>query len=213
MSLKKILKTFALSSVMFAAGACFASLTFLHYERVNAKLAYEVQKIKQNSKTENFIENDDLKFELQGCQRLQKKVNCDFLVTNKLSQNLELFLYANDQYYNSRKARVFDTSGNAYLATTIQLANKKDSGTVIVDIIPGVATKARISFELPQEIRKLSALELRYNINGRGPGEPTNVQFHNIDIGSSQASLPANQQNCNHPQQGSSRKPVSKKSR
>lgn len=114
------------------------------------------------------IEDDNFKFQLQGCQRTDLKVTCSLLITNLAEKGRNFALYATS--YNSGASRCFDFSGNEYYAQMSQVGvgNSQTQGESAVTNLPkGIPIKASVSFEIPRQVNQLAAIELTHNIRDR----------------------------------------------
>jgi hypothetical protein len=121
----------------------------------------------------NPIENDDLRFKLQGCQHKGEQVVCRFLVTNLKSQKRDVYMVYRSSAGNTR---IIDISGNEFLANKVWLGSSNNSNT----LLPSIPMKGSVSFEnVPRSVSNLTVLELKYSTN---EGYQS-VQFSNITIG------------------------------
>jgi hypothetical protein len=121
----------------------------------------------------NPVENDDLRFKLQGCQHKGDKVTCRFLVTNLKSKERNISITHRSSYPNTR---IIDISGNEFLANEALLGNAQ-YGNVLP---PNVPMKGSVSFKnVPKTVTKIASLELKYGTN---EGQAS-VQFSNVTIG------------------------------
>ena len=200
--IKNFLKVFALSAVMFGAGATVATVALSYLPMVNATPTIVAQGLKQ-SKPEEIDEKNGFKFKLQDCKRGSKTIVCNVLATNLKNENQEVSFKAN--YNVDTKSRIIDVSGNEYIAKLVKIGPKEDSREIITQLIGGIPTKISLSFEIPSEVTKLAVLEVGY-YNSK-PSTWSVVQFRDVNIGGSQASNPANPQNCTCPPQRNSKKP------
>jgi hypothetical protein len=134
----------------------------------------------QNSSQENSVskltfKNEEFQFELKKCQRKQGIVTCDFFWKNLASKNRTVSLGNG----SSIRSRCFDFSGNEYFPQEVQLG-KSQGQEASISLIPGIAVKASLRFELPQDITKLAVLEVKYdNVSG---GQFQSAEFRNVDI-------------------------------
>jgi hypothetical protein len=116
----------------------------------------------------NTVENDDLRFKLQGCQHKGELVVCRFLITNLKSQKRYVSFF-------STPIRIIDVSGSEFLKYEVWLGNSYAN-----TLLPGVPMKGSVSFKnVPRTVTKLSVLELGY----ANETEITSIQFNNIIIG------------------------------
>jgi hypothetical protein len=140
------------------------------------------QSSRQGQSTANpTIENDDFRFELQGCQRSGTKVKCNLLITNLADVDRTLWFTAD--YSGSHFSRMIDFSGNEYKATLSQLGQGQGSGSYgEVKLIQGMPMKGILSFEgVPQQVSKLAVLEVAHGFYNRG-NVYRNVQFRDVGI-------------------------------
>lgn len=135
----------------------------------------------QQSTAKQTVENDDFRFELQGCQRSGAKVKCNFLITNLADVDRQLWFTAN--YSSSHFSRMIDLSGNEYKATLSQLGQGEGSGSYVeVKLIRGIPMKGILSFEnIPQQASKLAVLEVAYGFY-KGSGVYRNIQLRDVGI-------------------------------
>jgi hypothetical protein len=189
LSLWKSGKVFALSAAMFSAGVGVTAATLAYLPRVSATPEIVAGGVKQ-SKAEQVIEYNGLKWELQNCQRGGQRVICNFLITNIGQEDNNVHL--------STSSRIFDLSGNEYSAKETQVGKNNYSTT----LIRGIPTKASISFELPREITKFAVLEVNTLNDGT-------IKFRDVNISGSQVSNPtASGNECTCPPQTNPKKPV-----
>lgn len=177
----KLGKVFVLSAAMFSAGVVTATVALSYLPKVSAAPELVAGGVKQ-LETGGVFEGDGVRWELQGCQRVNQKVTCNFLITSSVNGGLAIV---------KNISRVIDSSGNEYQAKGIQIGR---GGSDVV-LAVGVPIKGSITFELPREVTRLALVEMPvYNY--------PRVQFRNIDIGISQASNPTNtDNNCVCPRQ------------
>lgn len=199
---KNLFNVFALSAVMFGAGATVATVALSYLPTVNATPTTLAQGLKQ-SKAEEVDEENNLKFRVQDCKRVGKNVVCDVLATNLKKENQQLWI----SWSTSTRGRVIDSSGNQYIAKQTQIGQSisKDGEALAANLIGGIPTKISYSFEIPREVTNLAAVEVNYsnpltNINGK-------VALRDITISASQASNPGNPANCTCPPQTNPKKP------
>jgi hypothetical protein len=197
-----IVKVLALSTVMFGAGATVATVALSYLPMVNASSTKIAQGSKQ-SKPEEIDEKNGLKFQFQDCKRGTKIMICNVLVTNFEKDNQLLsFQYIGG---SSKRARIVDVDGNQYIG--IQLLNGKEleSSQSSTNLISGIPTKLTFKFEIPTEVTKLVVLEVNYIYPYAA--KDGKVALRDITIGGSQASNPANPENCTCPPQTNPKKP------
>lgn len=187
-------KVFVVSTAMFSAGIGVATVALSYLPSVTAAPGIVTEVVKQ-TKAEQVVEKDGLKWELQNCQRASQNVICNFLVTNVGQTDRDLLL---DKY----GSRFFDLSGNEYSAEEGTVGRSNSSSSTL---IRGIPTKANVTFIAPQEITNLAAFEVGY-VGGR-------IQFRNVNVSSSQASNPTNPRNCTCPPQTDLKKTVTPRPR
>lgn len=172
--------------LFFQSLVCFATTVAFWANLTTSTIANnshkeDVHKLKQEVSSEdekNVVQSGNVSFNLQKCQRIgqSKTVNCQFLFTATSERGQRISIYGGNKYGGSR---VFDLSGNEYVATFAQIGRvqSRDSynGEVVNELIPGIPTKAIINFDLPTDITQLAALEITYNDTGK-------AVFRNIDI-------------------------------
>lgn len=187
-------KVFVVSTAMFSAGISVATVALSYLPSVTAAPGIVTKVVKQ-SKAEQVVEKDGLKWELQNCRRASQNVICNFLITNVGQKDRYLYLNVYD-------SRFFDLSGNEYSAEAASVGQSNSTSSTLIREIP---TKANVTFIAPQEITKLAALEVDY--------ESGKIQFRNVNVSSSQASNPTNPRNCTCPPQTNPKKTVTPKPR
>jgi hypothetical protein len=121
----------------------------------------------------NTVENDDLRFKLQGCQHKGDTVVCKFIVTNLKSQKRSVYMINQSNYGGN--TRIIDISGNEFLTNAIYLGNSH-----VNTLLSNVPMKGSVSFKnVPRSVNKLTVLDIKYRA---GDAEATSVQFNNITI-------------------------------
>lgn len=203
-SVKNITTLVALSTVMFGTGATVATVTLSYLPMVNASSTKVAQGLKQ-SKAEESDEEYGFKFRLQDCKRGGKTVVCNVLATNLKSQNQQIWI----SWSTLVRTRVIDSSGNEYIAKQAQIGPSiaKDGEILSANLIGGIPTKLIYSFDIPQEVTNLAAIEVSYQMSGTS-SEYRKVAIRDINIGASQASNPRNSgKDCTCPPQTNQKKP------
>lgn len=201
---KNLFNVFALSAVMFGAGATVATVALSYLPTVNATPTKVAQGLEQESKSIVNDEERELKFELQGCNKKNQQLICNILITSLAAKNRTIEFRAFG--YTSQQSRAIDNSGNEYVAQKVKIGNQERSSSLQTELIPGIPTKVSLIFELPQQVTKFAVLEAdiaAYGYSNVG----LKAQFRNVNISGSQASNPANPQNCTCPPQTNSKKP------
>lgn len=175
---------------MFSAGATVATVTLSYLPIVTA--AHTIaQGLKQETPAAKLtVEDNGLRFQLQSCQRNRAIVTCAILITNldDKQQDLQIRIYGNG--FGNNNSRSIDSSGNQYLPNQIQLGSEKSPSDAYTNLIPNVPIKGSLSFELPQQITNLSAVEVSYFTNA-----DYKVNFQDVSISNSQASKTTNNRN------------------
>jgi len=161
---KKIASGIALLSLISGALTTTTTVTF----------ASSLTKQNPNKKAK-VIEANNLRFELQNCERQSTGVTCSFLVTN-LGIDEVVSIYGD---YSSQSSSCFDYAGGQYKAKTAQLALEKGTYEAKARLLSGIIAKATVSCELPPDINKLAALEIGYALLGNPPQK---IMFRDIDI-------------------------------
>ncbi len=187
---RKLVKTIALSSLIFGntvTGVMAAPISRPTATTSATKLA---QRLKQETpKAQQTVEDNGFKFELQNCQRATQRVTCSFLITNIEQQDRDLTLWVNA----SSNSRIFDSSGNEYIAKEAQLGRDRSTFGATTRLIRSIPAKASVSFDLPQELTKLAVLEVGYDIGRK-------LQFRDVSIvGSKPVSSSGTGCNCTCP--------------
>lgn len=201
---KNLFNVFALSAVMFGAGATVATVALSYLPTVNATPTTIAQGLKQ-SKAEEVDEENNIKYKFQDCKRTGKTVVCNVLATNLKTENQKLFY----QGGGGAASRVIDVDGNQYAGRQVVDGKPQEAGWVTTSLIYNVPTKITFSYEIPREVTQLAALELsyRYPYDAPSTSKPNTIQLRNLNIGTSQASNSANSGNCTCPPQTTPKKP------
>jgi hypothetical protein len=114
-------------------------------------------------------ETHDFNFELKQCNMSGRSITFHFLITNN-GPDISLEIY-------SGSSRLFDSSGNEYIANRAQLGSDRGRSAGIV-LVSGVPTKAALHFEnVSPRITTITLLELNCHASGEGSFK---VQFRNI---------------------------------
>jgi hypothetical protein len=204
-----LIKTAALSTVMFGAGAAVATVSLSYLPIVNATPTKLAVGLKQ-SKGEEVDEKNNLKFRVQDCKRGGKTVVCNVIATNLKNENQKIVISWTDALHS----RVIDSSGNQYIAKQTQIGSsiqKGNDGTLAADLIGNIPTKIIYSFEIPQEVTNLAAFEVNYRFPSSYIYDIEKVAIRDITIGGSQASSPSNPgTKCTCPPQTNPKKPRAK---
>jgi hypothetical protein len=118
-------------------------------------------------------EDSNLKFEPRGCRRTKAtQVICDVLITNlgNTRQGMKFGVYGN-------ATNAIDSSGTVYGAKRVQSGESfadinGSNGTVCgcfsISIAAGIPTKVTFTFEIPQEVTELAALDVDFASSSGG---------------------------------------------
>ncbi|MGG6269976.1 hypothetical protein [Leptolyngbya sp. AN10] len=185
----KSIKSVALLSVGFGAGAIASAVTLSNLNSVNASSLVAQRSTREP--TSSVVEVKGVRIELQGCRRVKPmEVTCNLLVTNIADEDVTFNI--------NRNSRTFDTSGNEYIARTMSIGKSTGDGIAYTQLVTGIPTKGSVSFRLPQQVTKLAVVEIASRF--RFMDQSDRFQFRNVDIGGAQASNPSNS-NCVCPPQ------------
>ncbi len=167
-------KLFILSAAMFSAGVGAATVTISYLPKVTA--ASETITETKQLKPEQAIEVDGLKWEFYNCNRANKKVTCNIMVTNIGQKDRRVKI-------NQYGSRIVDFSGKQYRARQASFGVSR----VLTTLRKGVPTKVNLSFQLPQNITSFDTLQVdSYNAK---------ILFRQINIRGSQAVLSTKPEN------------------
>ncbi len=153
--------------IVFFCGATFAS----------SMAVFASQDVAQRTKGNTLIaqstvdEKSNLKFESRGCRRTKPtQVNCDVLITNTGNERQSLKFTAEFDYMQKTKA--IDSSGTVYPVQIVQsgadvsrvgVSNGWACNCFTVSLAPSIPTKVTFTFEIPQDVTDLAALDLGYD--------------------------------------------------
>lgn len=142
----------------------------------------DLEKLKQEASVgdnKNVIQSSNIGFNLQKCQRIaqSKTVTCLLLFTATSQEQERISIFGGNKYGSSR---VFDLSGNEYTANFARIGKAKSTdnsfnGEVVNELIPGIPTKVTINFELPPDLTKLAAFEIKFNNIGKAVFRDVNI--------------------------------------
>jgi hypothetical protein len=134
----------------------------------------------ENPQSPVVVKDNDYEFQLQNCiKKSSTEVICNFLITNLTNSDNSLGI--------SNKTRAFDSSGIEYLTTTYALGSSQVSRSTVginTKLLQGVPIKSSFTFEVPQDVNELIALELPYWYAVGNIAEWSEVKFGNIKISS-----------------------------
>ncbi|AFZ23740.1 hypothetical protein Cylst_1456 [Cylindrospermum stagnale PCC 7417] len=116
---------------------------------------------------QSIDEEYNLKFESRGCRRINnKKVSCDVLITNIGNTPAVLSFEASNTTTQGPFTNAIDSSGTVYAATVIQMGTYITNGDYVRnikhDFSSGIPTKITFSFDIPEPVNELAALDLGY---------------------------------------------------
>jgi hypothetical protein len=153
-----------------------ASAKQVNHKVSSIKIAQSSASEESNSK--KTVEENDLKFQLQGCLRKNQRVSCNFLITN--TDNVNRWFRLN--WMNS--SRVIDTNGNDYKVKLVTIGSEKPSRTFSrTTLVPGVPMKASFILELPPQVNDFAVLEIEYQYVYDGINNKTiTIPFRNIKV-------------------------------
>ncbi len=135
-------------------------------EPLPEKPSVELPKVEAN----NFI------FELKECKMSGTNITCKLLITNN-DQDRKLRIDGGGSFGTGGRSRIFDDSGNEYVAGSARLGRKTGS-SAMTELVSGVTTKGSVSFErVSPQAKMLAVLELRCADGGR-----FKVQFRNVPL-------------------------------
>jgi hypothetical protein len=165
-------------------------------------------------------EQHNLKFESRGCRRINnKKVTCDVLVTNIGNTRADL-LFVVPNSTTAPFTNSIDSSGTVYAATVIQMgtyvADGKQNLKIRNDFGIGIPTKVTFSFEIPESVNELAAIDVGYGYLVNSVVNPTRITIANIGAIASQSNTSTvtsggNNCNCNCPNNSGSSRPNNRK--
>jgi len=136
-----------------------------------------------NLKAQPIDEDNNLKFESDGCYRTNStQVICGAVITNLSNTRQDVSFSANSRY-NTWITSAIDTYGTVYSAQLAQSGTQKSSNTdsfrFSTNIASGIPTKIIFTFEIPKEVTKLSALDVGY-IPGASENKEKRIAIKNI---------------------------------
>jgi hypothetical protein len=122
-------------------------------------------------------ETHDFTFELKQCNMSGGSITFHFLITNN-GPDAQLTLHARP-FGQGDPSRLFDSSGNEYIADRVQLGSRSHYQSVYMALVSGVPTKAVLHFgNVSPRITTINLLE--FGCWGIYRGGPFKVQFRNI---------------------------------
>lgn len=135
-------------------------------------------KVAQGKQSQPLIEDNDFKFELQGCQRSGESVRCNLVVTNIGDKDRPFTLRAS---YSEPISRIITKSGEEFGAALAESGKQKHNVEVELRLIRGVPVRAALKFErIPRQVSDLAVLEIGYRFFE--PYGTARVQFRNVPI-------------------------------
>ncbi|MEM6398696.1 MAG: hypothetical protein AAF757_00465 [Cyanobacteria bacterium P01_D01_bin.116] len=141
------------------------------------------QKNAQESKPQTLlarsvVNGSRFKYQINGCRRVNRKVVCEFLVTNITNRNQRL----NFRIDGSRAISLYGDTYNLQkivfgkISITRNTRNKS-----ITDVFtPGIPIKLNYHFAIPQGVNRLAGIEIQLSYYS-----PYKIGFRNIPIGNS----------------------------
>jgi TolB-like protein len=116
-----------------------------------------------------------LTFQLQACKRVASAVVCELNITSN-DRERDYWL---STYESTNPSRLFDDSGNEFMATQVRLGNRVGEQVDAV-LVAGIHTKATLRFEgISSQAKKISLLKVQGFIAGGGF---VSVEFRDIPI-------------------------------
>lgn len=110
------------------------------------------------TKAQQRVEAKGFIFHLRRCEMSGDSITCHLTVTNK-NQDRELRINGSRGY--TPHSRIFDDSGNEYMAYQVQLGSKNGTNDMRSLLISGIPTKISLSFQkVSTQARSLSLLEI-----------------------------------------------------
>jgi hypothetical protein len=105
-----------------------------------------------------------ISFESRGCQRAKTTVICDVAVTNRGRTHRQIRFGAREEQYQTN---VTDTNGNVYVAQRVQLNElERNERRIFTELAPGITSKVRFSFRIPEQVTQLNAIDVGYETLG-----------------------------------------------
>lgn len=103
------------------------------------------------------VEDNKFRFDFKNCQRNRETVICNLLITNFANNNRTIGIRTGDWDDRSRSF----ASGVEYSPKLVQIGQSQ--GYVAeTSLIPNIPVKASLSFQIPQDITQLTALQVIY---------------------------------------------------
>lgn len=144
---------------------------------VSAKAASIPQAVAQRTQEQILIsqstvdEKINLKFESRGCSRTKTtQVTCDVLITN-LGNTRQIVKFTSDYQYMP-ETNAIDSSGTVYPVQISQSGadiskysggyDRLDCNCFSISLVSGIPTKVTFTFEIPQEVNELAAIDLGF---------------------------------------------------
>lgn len=153
---------------------------------------------------QSIDEKYNLKFESRGCRRINnKKVSCDVLVTNIGNTPADL-LFVVPNSTTGKYTNAIDSSGTVYVASVVQMGtyvtDDKYKDSVRNNFSSGIPTKVTFSFDIPEPVNELAALDVAYGYLIKSVVNPSRVTIANIGTIASQSNtsrVTTGSNNCN----------------
>ncbi|OKH44131.1 hypothetical protein NIES2101_28865 [Calothrix sp. HK-06] len=166
---KSVVREVLVAGIAFCCGAVATSILSISLPQAVAQRASRETLVAQSVVDDKM----ELKFESRGCQRIKAtQVSCDILVTN-IGKERQTLRFAVSPNYDPIRTNAIDASGTVYTAQTIQSGSGLTGGSkggeyFNISLATGIPTKITSTFEIPQEITNLGALDVGYLNNGGG---------------------------------------------
>lgn len=123
----------------------------------------------------NKVKEKDFLFVFKGCYRSGQNIDCQVIITNQGEDRRELDLSAN--YINKFQSAIFANT-TRYVANEAKLADRKNADHVSLEMPSNIGVSAKVSFSgIPDEIKKLEAVEFFIRVDGDFP-----VRFSNVSV-------------------------------
>ncbi|MBD2363847.1 hypothetical protein H6G36_22100 [Anabaena minutissima FACHB-250] len=120
------------------------------------------QKSEEKTLVAQLVDEDtNLKFEARGCYRTKStQVICDVLITNLGTTRPKIRFAATDTYKPLTNA--IDSSGTVYATNELSAGGSTTKSWVDLNFAPGIPTKVSFIFEIPVQVKELTALDVGY---------------------------------------------------
>jgi len=120
--------------------------------------------------------DNEIVFELLGCQMANTNVTCNLKITNVADSDISFWL--NSRY--SRGSRII-VSGIEYRATEVRSGKSRSSNYIETKMVRAVPISFALTFEgIPRSARSLNLLEFTYGSYDYSRRNP--IQFRNVTV-------------------------------